>query len=160
MSLHFLKRVHAKSFCLIGQFLKPFLKRIQAKSFCLIGQFLKPFLKRVHAKSFCLIGQFFKPFLKRVHAKSFCLIGQFLKLLVSCRWLNSKRWTKRLSDMTQTVCISKDKILKIQMLNTTFNNILDISWRSVLLVEVTRVPGKKPTDVSQVTDKLYHIMLY
>ena len=37
--------------------------------------------------------------------------------------------------------------------NATFNNILVISWRSVLLVE-------KTTDLRQVTDKLYHKMLY
>jgi hypothetical protein len=37
--------------------------------------------------------------------------------------------------------------------NATFNSISVISWRSVLLVEET-------TDLSQVTDKLYHIMLY
>jgi hypothetical protein len=36
--------------------------------------------------------------------------------------------------------------------NATFNNISVISWRSVLLVEET-------TDLSQVTDKLYHILL-
>ena len=36
--------------------------------------------------------------------------------------------------------------------NATFNNISVISWRSVLLVE-------KTTDMSQVTDKLSHIML-
>ena len=29
------------------------------------------------------------------------------------------------------------------VLNATFNNIPVISWRSVLLVEKTRVPGKK-----------------
>ena len=43
--------------------------------------------------------------------------------------------------------------------NATFNNILAISWRSVLLVKETGVPGKT-TDLSQVTDKLYHVMLH
>jgi hypothetical protein len=39
------------------------------------------------------------------------------------------------------------------MLNDTVNNISAISRRSVLLVEET-------TDLSQVTDKIYHMMLY
>jgi len=39
------------------------------------------------------------------------------------------------------------------VLNATFNNISLISWRSVLLVDET-------TDLSQFTDKIYHIMLY
>jgi hypothetical protein len=43
--------------------------------------------------------------------------------------------------------------------NATFNNISVISWWSVLLVEETKVP-EKTIDLSQVTDKLYHIMLY
>jgi len=41
--------------------------------------------------------------------------------------------------------------------NTTLNNISAILWQSVLLVEETRVPGENHI---QVTDKLYHIMLY
>jgi hypothetical protein len=39
------------------------------------------------------------------------------------------------------------------VVNATFNNISVISWQSVLLEEET-------TDLSQVIDKLYHIMLY
>jgi len=42
--------------------------------------------------------------------------------------------------------------------NITFNNISVISWRSILLVEETGVP--RENDLSQVADKLYHIMLY
>jgi hypothetical protein len=41
----------------------------------------------------------------------------------------------------------------------TFSNITVISLRSVLLVEETGVPGENH-DLSQLTDKLYHIMLY
>jgi len=42
--------------------------------------------------------------------------------------------------------------------NATFNNISVISWRSVLLVEESGVPGEN--HLSQVTVKLYRIMLY
>ena len=34
------------------------------------------------------------------------------------------------------------------VLNTTFNNISDISWQSVLLVEETAVPGKNHQPVT------------
>ena len=45
------------------------------------------------------------------------------------------------------------------MFNTTFNNISAISWQLVLLVEETS-HSEKTTDLPQVNDKLYHIMLY
>ena len=44
-------------------------------------------------------------------------------------------------------------IYRVMVFNATFNNISVISWRSVLLMEET-------IDLPQVTDKLYHTMLY
>jgi hypothetical protein len=47
----------------------------------------------------------------------------------------------------------------LMVFNATFNNISVISWQSVLLVEEIRVAGENNRPVlSQVTDKLYHIM--
>jgi hypothetical protein len=43
----------------------------------------------------------------------------------------------------------------LNVFDATFKNISVISWPSVLLVEETGVP-----DLSQVNDKLYHIMLH
>ena len=43
--------------------------------------------------------------------------------------------------------------------NATFNNISVILWQSVLLVEENGV-HEIITDLSQVTDKLYHVILY
>jgi len=50
--------------------------------------------------------------------------------------------------------------VRFMVFNTTFNIISAISWWSVLLVEETGLPGEKPTDLSQVPDKLYNIFLY
>jgi hypothetical protein len=58
-----------------------------------------------------------------------------------------------------SVQIIRGLVVSVMEFNTTYNNISAISWQSVLLVEETRVHEKK-TDLSQVTDTLYHIMLY
>ena len=47
----------------------------------------------------------------------------------------------------------------LMVFNATFNNISVISCQSVLLMEETGEPGENH-DLSQVTDKPYHIMFY
>ena len=49
---------------------------------------------------------------------------------------------------------------RFMVFSATFNNITVISWQSVLLVQRNRSTRKINTDLQQVTDKLYHIMLY
>ena len=48
---------------------------------------------------------------------------------------------------------------RVVVFNASFSNISDISWWSVLLVEGMEYP-EKIIDLSQVTDKLYHMILY
>jgi hypothetical protein len=48
--------------------------------------------------------------------------------------------------------------LGYMVFNATFNDSSVISWRSVLLVEETRVTERNTINLSQVTDKFYHIM--
>ena len=75
--------------------------------------------------------------------------------------------------IVKNLCLSNVNSLwfrvRVIVFNATLNNISDISMRSVQLVEETTFPEettelmqvkKKNTDLSQVIDKLYHIMLY
>ena len=55
---------------------------------------------------------------------------------------------------TEIKCNQYDWLVGLMMLNATFKNISVISWRSVLLVKETGVHR----DLSQVTDKRFHIM--
>ena len=52
----------------------------------------------------------------------------------------------------------KRVMVMAMVFNATFNHILVISWRSVLLVEDTRVPGENHRP-AEVTDKLAHTVL-
>ena len=49
-------------------------------------------------------------------------------------------------------------LVAFMVLYATFNNISVMSWQSVLLVEKPEYQ-EKTTDLPQVTDKLYHMML-
>jgi len=56
--------------------------------------------------------------------------GQFIQVLVDQGYLYFLSW-------------KKDRVrIRFMVLNATFNNILAISWRSVLFVDETRVPGE------------------
>ena len=46
------------------------------------------------------------------------------------------------------VCTFEGVGVMVMMLNATFNNISAISWRSVLLVEETEVPGENHRPVA------------
>jgi hypothetical protein len=50
-------------------------------------------------------------------------------------------------------------MMGVTVVNATFNNISVISWRSVLFMEKSGVPGENHRSTI-VTDKLNHIMLY
>ena len=63
----------------------------------------------------------------------------------------------KLNENTSTCCYLLWGIgIKVMMFNTTFSNISDILWRSVLLVKETG----EYHDLSLVPAKLYHIILY
>ena len=66
-------------------------------------------------------------------------------------FLTVRGWQKYYIKLCLFVCL--------MVFNAIFNNISVISWQSVLLVEETGGP-KKTTDLSQVTAKIYHIMLF
>jgi hypothetical protein len=72
-------------------------------------------------------------------------------------WHHSHTYNSRLwAQIQNSLNMSFSKYLLIwgfMVFNDTFNTNSVISWRSVLLVE-------KTTDLSSVTDKRYHIMLY
>jgi hypothetical protein len=58
------------------------------------------------------------------------------------------------------VSSTRHERVMIMMFNATFNNISVISWRSVLLVGETRVPGENHWSVARHPYQFHHIMLY
>jgi hypothetical protein len=77
-------------------------------------------------------------------------INTLVVVLSMGQWNNSWEWHYSMCSN------SRDRVM---LFNATFNNISAISWRSVLLVKETGVPGENHRP-AKVTDKLYPIMLY
>ena len=67
---------------------------------------------------------------------------------IICFYIFIYTWKK-----TQNILVTSLRLARLIVLNATFNTISVISWRSVVLM-------KKTTDLSQVTNKLYHIIVY
>jgi hypothetical protein len=79
-------------------------------------------------------------------------------------WLHIRVATEKVIDAINIgqcrQCMFVCLFVCLVVFNATFNNIsVTISWRSVLLVSKPEDP-EKTTDLSQVADKLHHIMLY
>jgi hypothetical protein len=70
---------------------------------------------------------------------------------------NNKPFKKTIHSLLEYHVRHKKENPEIKGTVVVFNNISAISWQSVLLVEETGVPGE---NLLQVTDKVYHIMLY
>ena len=80
------------------------------------------------------------------------IVIRFLLRHLRILW-SQKIWHIYKSSLLETLYLNVCLFVCLILFNTTLKNILVISWRSVLLLE-------KTTDQLQVTDKLYHIMLY
>ena len=101
---------------------------------------------------------FYKNDLLKGNQKFVLLKMIFVKTDTKLKWdlLPYKTLKKNLIEM---FTVSLVWWFRLMVFNITLNNITVISWQSVLLVEEPEYQ-EKTIDLSQVTDKLYHIMLY
>ena len=73
-------------------------------------------------------------------------------------WREKKSLPLAYQDNSKTTCQFKENVLVwFMVFNATFNNILVISWRSVLLVEETGVPGENHWPFAGHCQTLSHI---
>ena len=98
-------------------------------------------------------------FIKNLHSVSWRSIVQQYQLIIPIKKTliekNKFSWNWRFWPKWVRIMVR----VRVMVFNATFNNISAISWRSVLLAEESGISGENHRPV-EVTDKLYHIMLY
>jgi hypothetical protein len=95
-----------------------------------------------------------------------CWLTYYTQIYKFCQWLATGRWFSPGTPVSSTNKTDRHDITEIllfvwlMIFNATFNTISVISWRSVLLVEETRVPGENHRPIVSHRQTLLHNVVH